>query len=125
MPLVDIQLIKCVFDDEQKAEMIRKVTDAMVSIEGEAMRGVTWVRVLEVAEDPAAALPPALSGVTAGPENLAARAAVQQPELMPDIEAARAAVAGFHGYPHAWFREFYRCHWLTFTSKGVIGGSIL
>ncbi len=49
MPLVDIQLIKGVFDDEQKAEMIRKVTDTMVSIEGEAMRGVTWVRVLEVA----------------------------------------------------------------------------
>jgi 4-oxalocrotonate tautomerase len=49
MPLVDIHLIKGVFDDEQKASMIRKVTDTMVGIEGEAMRGVTWVRVLEVA----------------------------------------------------------------------------
>ena len=29
--------------------MISKVTDAMVAIEGEAMRGVTWVRVHEVA----------------------------------------------------------------------------
>jgi len=29
--------------------MIAKVTDAMVAIEGEAMRGVTWVRVHEVA----------------------------------------------------------------------------
>ena len=29
--------------------MISKVTDAMVEIEGEAMRGVTWVRVYEVA----------------------------------------------------------------------------
>ena len=29
--------------------MIRKVTDVMVEIEGEAMRGVTWVRVQEVA----------------------------------------------------------------------------
>jgi len=29
--------------------MIRTVTDAMVAIEGEAMRGVTWVRVHEVA----------------------------------------------------------------------------
>ena len=27
--------------------MIRKVTDVMVEIEGEAMRGVTWVRVQE------------------------------------------------------------------------------
>ncbi|MDT8345330.1 MAG: tautomerase family protein [Thermohalobaculum sp.] len=49
MPLVDIQLIKGVFNDQQKREMTEKVTDTMVSIEGEAMRGVTWVRVLEVA----------------------------------------------------------------------------
>ena len=49
MPLVDIQLIKGVFNEEQKREMIEKVTDTMVSIEGEAMRGVTWVRVQEVA----------------------------------------------------------------------------
>ena len=49
MPLVDIQLIEGVFDKSQKQEMISKVTDAMVKIEGEAMRGVTWVRVHEVA----------------------------------------------------------------------------
>ena len=49
MPLVDIELIEGVFDTAQKQEMIRKVTDAMVGIEGEAMRGVTWVRVREVA----------------------------------------------------------------------------
>lgn len=49
MPLVDIQLIEGVFDSNQKQAMIRKVTDAMVDIEGEAMRGVTWVRVHEVA----------------------------------------------------------------------------
>ena len=49
MPLVDIQLIEGVFDTNQKQEMIRKVTDAMVAIEGEAMRGVTWVRVQEIA----------------------------------------------------------------------------
>jgi hypothetical protein len=42
MPLVDIQLIEGVFDKSQKQEMIRKVTDVMVEIEGEAMRGVTW-----------------------------------------------------------------------------------
>lgn len=30
--------------------MIEKVSDAMVSIEGEAMRGVTWVLVEEVQE---------------------------------------------------------------------------
>jgi 4-oxalocrotonate tautomerase len=49
MPLVDIHLIEGVFDHSQKQEMIRKVTDAMVGIEGEALRGVTWVRVHEVA----------------------------------------------------------------------------
>jgi 4-oxalocrotonate tautomerase len=49
MPLVDIQLIAGVFDKAQKQRMIAKVTDAMVEIEGEAMRGVTWVRVQEVA----------------------------------------------------------------------------
>ena len=48
MPLVDIQLIEGVFDKAQKQAMIEKVTDAMVGIEGEAMRGVTWVRVHEV-----------------------------------------------------------------------------
>lgn len=49
MPLIDIQVIDGVFTPDQKKEMIEKVTDTMVSIEGEAMRGVTWVRVHEVA----------------------------------------------------------------------------
>ena len=47
MPLVDIQIIKGVFTAEQKKEMIAKVTDTMVAIEGEGLRGVTWVRVKE------------------------------------------------------------------------------
>ena len=41
MPLVDVQLIEGVFDKGQKQAMITKITDAMVEIEGEAMRGVT------------------------------------------------------------------------------------
>ena len=49
MPLVDIELIEGVFDDAQKQEMIRRITDAMVAIEGEPMRGVTWVRIREIA----------------------------------------------------------------------------
>ena len=48
MPLIDIQLIKGVFTPDQKKTMIRKVTDAMLSVEGEAMRPVTWVRVQEI-----------------------------------------------------------------------------
>jgi 4-oxalocrotonate tautomerase len=47
MPL-DVQLIEGVFDHSQKQAMIRKITDTMVEIEGEAMRGVTWVRIHEV-----------------------------------------------------------------------------
>lgn len=49
MPMVDIQLIEGVFTPAQKKEMIEKVTETMVGIEGEAMRGVTWVRVQEYA----------------------------------------------------------------------------
>ncbi len=48
MPLVNIKLIEGVFTAEQKQEMIRKITDTMVSIEGENMRSVTWVVVEEV-----------------------------------------------------------------------------
>jgi 4-oxalocrotonate tautomerase len=48
MPLVDIQLIRGVFTPDQKKQMLQKVTDAMVTVEGEAMRPVTWVRVQEI-----------------------------------------------------------------------------
>ena len=48
MPLVTIDVIKDVFTSDQKAEIIQKVTDAMVSVEGEPMRAVTWVRIKEV-----------------------------------------------------------------------------
>ena len=48
MALVTIEVVKDVFTAEQKAEMIRRVTDAMISVEGEAMRQVTWVRLNEV-----------------------------------------------------------------------------
>jgi 4-oxalocrotonate tautomerase len=48
MPLVEIHVIKGVFSPEQKSQMIAKVTDAMVSVEGEKLRGVTWVKLSEV-----------------------------------------------------------------------------
>ena len=38
MPLVTIKLIENVFNDEQKQQMIDRVTDAMLSIEGHATR---------------------------------------------------------------------------------------
>ncbi len=39
MPLVNVQIIENVFTPEQKQQIIGKITDAMVSIEGEALRG--------------------------------------------------------------------------------------
>tara|TARA_R110000803_G_scaffold22191_3_gene55522 strand:- start:176 stop:415 length:240 start_codon:yes stop_codon:yes gene_type:complete len=48
MPLVTIDLIKDVFSPAQKADIIHKVTETMVAIEGEALRSVTWVRIKEV-----------------------------------------------------------------------------
>ena len=48
MPFVNVKLIKGVFTTEQKKDMITKLTDTMVGIEGEAMRQVTWVTVEEV-----------------------------------------------------------------------------
>jgi len=50
MPLVTINVIENVFTDDQKQQMIEKITDALVSIEGEAMRGITWVMIEEVPE---------------------------------------------------------------------------
>ena len=47
MPLVTIDVIKDVFTPTQKRELIAKVTEAMVAVEGENMRPVTWVRVNE------------------------------------------------------------------------------
>ena len=47
MPLVTIDVIKDVFTPEQKQQLVSRVTEAMVSVEGEAMRPVTWVRVQE------------------------------------------------------------------------------
>ena len=49
MPLIEVHLIEKVFTPEQKRQMISKLTDAMVAIEGENMRDVTWVKISEVA----------------------------------------------------------------------------
>ena len=48
MPLINVKLIDGVFSPAQKKQIAEKLTDAMVSIEGEAMRAVTWVVVEEV-----------------------------------------------------------------------------
>lgn len=48
MPLVTIDVIKDVFTPEQKHQLIDNVTEALVAVEGEALRPVTWVRIMEV-----------------------------------------------------------------------------
>ena len=48
MPLIQVKLIENVFTPLQKQAIIAKLTDAMVSIEGENMRSVTWVTIEEV-----------------------------------------------------------------------------
>jgi 4-oxalocrotonate tautomerase len=48
MPLITVKLIEGVFNDSQKKKMVTDITDAMVAIEGETMRGVTWVVIEEV-----------------------------------------------------------------------------
>jgi 4-oxalocrotonate tautomerase len=49
MPLVNVKVIEGVFTPQQKQDIVRKLTDAMVEVEGENMRPVTWVVVEEVA----------------------------------------------------------------------------
>lgn len=48
MPLVQIKLVEGVLSSEQKRQMISRVTDAMVSVEGENLRPFTLVTIDEV-----------------------------------------------------------------------------
>ncbi|MCE5244257.1 MAG: tautomerase family protein [Syntrophobacteraceae bacterium] len=48
MPLAVIKVIEGVFSAEEKKRMIEKVTEAMVSIEGESLREKTLVLLEEV-----------------------------------------------------------------------------
>lgn len=48
MPLINVKLIEGVFSEEQKREIVTRLTDTMVEIEGENMRQVPWVLVEEL-----------------------------------------------------------------------------
>jgi 4-oxalocrotonate tautomerase len=48
MPFIQVKVIEDVFTSEQKQQIVRSLTDALVSIEGENMRPVTWCVVEEV-----------------------------------------------------------------------------
>ena len=42
MPLIEVKVLEGVFTAQQKQEIIERLTDAMVAIEGESMRPSTW-----------------------------------------------------------------------------------
>ncbi len=48
MPLAHLKGLSGFLSAEQKGELIRKVTAAIVSVEGEGLRSVTWVIIEEV-----------------------------------------------------------------------------
>jgi len=48
MPFINVKLIEGVFDESQKRQIVERLTDTMVEIEGENMRAVTWCVVDEV-----------------------------------------------------------------------------
>ena len=51
MPLINVKTMEGVFSPGQKQEIIRKLTDTMVSIQGENMRPVTWILIEEIKSD--------------------------------------------------------------------------
>ena len=48
MPLINVKMIEGVFTPTQKQEIVRKLTDTMVAIEGENLRAATVVILEEV-----------------------------------------------------------------------------
>jgi 4-oxalocrotonate tautomerase len=48
VPLIRVTLIENVFTSAQKRQMIENLTDALVSVEGERLRPLTWVVIEEV-----------------------------------------------------------------------------
>lgn len=48
MPSIDIQVLEGVFSDQDKADIITRVTEAFASVAGETIRAGTSVRVHEV-----------------------------------------------------------------------------
>ena len=48
MPFTTVRVIEGVFSKEQKTQLLEKITDAIVEVEGESMRGLTWVTIEEI-----------------------------------------------------------------------------
>ncbi|MGZ4184505.1 MAG: tautomerase family protein [Solirubrobacteraceae bacterium] len=48
VPLIQVKVVAGVFTAQQKQDIIERLTDAMVAIEGESMRPSTWCVVEEI-----------------------------------------------------------------------------
>ena len=48
MPFTTVKVIEGVFSQEQKSQLIEGITEAMVKVEGEEMRPLTWVVIEEI-----------------------------------------------------------------------------
>jgi len=48
MPFTTGKVSEGVFSEEQKAQLIQKITEAMIEVEAEGMRDLTWVGIEEV-----------------------------------------------------------------------------
>ena len=48
MPLIQLKTVAGVWDAAKKDKVIRKLTEAIVAVEGESARSVTWVVIEEV-----------------------------------------------------------------------------
>jgi 4-oxalocrotonate tautomerase len=47
MPFIDIKVIEGVFTPEEKRELVERVSEAAIAVEGEAMRPVTHTAITE------------------------------------------------------------------------------
>jgi 4-oxalocrotonate tautomerase len=48
VPLIQVKLIAGVFTAQQKQEMVRRLSEALIEVAGEGMRRITWCTVEEV-----------------------------------------------------------------------------
>jgi len=48
MPFTTVKVIEGVFSEDQKAQLIENITEAMIGVYGEGMRDKTWVVIEEV-----------------------------------------------------------------------------
>ena len=51
MPFIDIKVIEGVFTVEEKREMVERVSEAVIAVEGEALRPLTHTAITETSLD--------------------------------------------------------------------------